>query len=95
MRKFEADTWYEPIRLGKGTMKIDIESKSIVGDIVTACYNSQYGIQCETVHRRIVRSSSCGQDMHVSCLDGQYKSSITCQRRNSRVPSADAIRMLI
>jgi len=53
MRKFEADTWYEPIRLGKGTIIIVIESKWIVGNIVTAYYNSQYGIQCETMHRRM------------------------------------------
>ena len=33
--------------------------------------------------------------MHVSCLDGPYKLSITCQHRNSHVPSADEIRMLI
>jgi len=43
----------------------------------------------------IVWSSSCRQDMHDSCLDGPYKLSITCQRHNSRVPSADEIRMLI
>jgi len=43
--------WYEPIRLGKGTITIHIENKSIVGDIVTAYYNSQYGKQCGTVHR--------------------------------------------
>ena len=48
MRKFEADTWYEPIRLGKGTITIIVsESKWIVGHIVTASYNSQYNIQCE------------------------------------------------
>ena len=46
-----ADLWYEPIRLGKGTIIIVIESKLNVGDIVTAYYNSLYGIQCETVHR--------------------------------------------
>ena len=53
MRKFEADMWYEPIRLGKGAMIIVIESKLSVGNIVTAYYNSQYNIQCETVHRRM------------------------------------------
>jgi len=31
MQKFEADMWYETIRLGKGN-----ERKSIVGNIVTA-----------------------------------------------------------
>jgi len=87
--------WYEPIRLGKGTIKIHIESKLNVGDIVTECYNSLCGKQCGTVHRRISRSSSCGQDVHSSCLDEQYKSSITCRHRNSHVPSADVIRMLM
>jgi len=48
--------WYEPIRLGKGDY--NIVSKSIVGNIVTAYYNSQYGIQCETVHRWMFWSSS-------------------------------------
>ena len=69
--------------------------KSIVGNIVTVCRNSQYGKQCGTVHRRIFRSSSCWQDVQSSCLDGQYKLSITCRHRSSRVPSADEIRMLI
>jgi len=45
--------WYEPIRLGKGTITVLKESKSNVGNIVTAYYNSQYCIQCGTVHRRI------------------------------------------
>jgi len=76
-------------------MTIHIENKSIVGNIVTAYYNSRYGKQCGTVHRWIFRSSSCRQDVHVSCLDGPYKLSITCRHRNSHVPSADGIRMLI
>ena len=53
MRKFEADMWYEPIRLGKGAIIIVIESTLSVGNIVTACDNSQYSIQCDTVHRRM------------------------------------------
>ena len=54
MRIFEADTRYEPVRLGKGTITIIVsESKWIVGNIVTAYYNSEYNVQCETVHRRM------------------------------------------